>query len=46
MTQCFLGDVLIVEHAIAFDRGGQLLTTDEAGGGENVADAAIEALEL
>ena len=45
MTQCFLGDVLIVEHAIAFDRGGQRLTTDATGGGEDVADAAIEALD-
>src|SRR5450759_334370 len=45
MTECLLRNVLIVEHGVALDGGGQLLAADEAGGGENVADASVESLD-
>ena len=41
----FLGDVLIIDLDVAFDGIGQVLGGVEAGGGQNVGDAPVEAFD-
>ena len=44
-TWRLLGDMLIIDLDVAFDGIGQVLGGVEAGGGQNVGDAPVEAFD-